>query len=157
LETHNLSYTYFLLAKYIGLAECDFLAHNQTYYLTIKDKHRIVSLIDDIIEIMRRDLNIYEYQLQETNKFKMTITDTYPLNGGVINNRTTPFVLFEQKKENPLEKFTLTHVFKADKQLVAVSDIATDRGGGKKRRTKRKKTKRNLSRRKRNLSTRKRT
>jgi hypothetical protein len=137
LEINFFSYTYFLLAKYIALAQCDVIEGKQKYLkLKKNDSNRITLLINSIIEIMSLDLNIYEYELDnDTNKFKTTITDTFPLinNNKTINNRVSPFILFEQ-----IEEDHLTHVFRANQQLSENVNENVNTNGGKKKEHKKK-------------------
>ena len=150
LEVNCFSYTYFLLAKYIALAECDLNIKGKKRLLLneVDDTNRITLLINGIIQIMSLDLNIYEYELDNgTNKFKTTITDRFPLinNNKTINNRVSPFILFEQVEEKQL-----THVFKAEKQLSVSNNIVSNNIvntiGGKKKRTQKKRKHKNVSR-----------
>jgi len=122
-ENNNYNYTYFLLAKYITLGECDVVKddNKKSDILKASDKDRILPLIDAIIEIMNNKLNIYEYQLENTNNFTMKSTtneDTY--------DRSTPFVLFEQEQDSNNH----TNVFISDLQL------SRDKKGGKKKQKK---------------------
>jgi hypothetical protein len=123
LSNNNYNYTYFLLAKYITLGECDVVKddNKKSDILNTSDKDRILLLIDAIIEIMNNKLNIYEYQLENTNNFTMKSTtneDTY--------DRSTPFVLFEQEQDSNNH----TNVFISDLQL------SRDKKGGKKKQKK---------------------
>jgi len=122
-ENNNYNYTYFLLAKYITLGECDVVKDDYKIsdILNVSDKDRILHLIDAIIEIMNNKLNIYEYQLENENNFTMKSTtneDTY--------DRSTPFVLFEQEQDSNNH----TNVFISDLQL------SNDKKGGKKKQKK---------------------
>ena len=159
LLNNNYNYTYFLLAKYITLGECDVIknvskkggskkAHSKkggrskkggsktarsktassktarsktSNTLDPSDKDRIINLINAIISIMNNELNIYEYQLEDTNNFTMK-SITKNKNDEDTYNRTTPFVLFEQEQD----KNNHTRVFKSELQL------SHDKKGGKK-------------------------
>jgi hypothetical protein len=131
-------YTYFLVAKFLLLAECDFLQHQPHYILKCSDKDRIRNLLIEISNILKKPIILYEYALISTdsNKFNMNRVGSYDGTTQYTGSRTSNFTLLEQIQDDsaadqyvhPEKK--LTKVKLSNKQLVS-----TSRGGRKLRRT----------------------
>lgn len=109
------TYTYFLLSKFLLLSECNFIVrkniiNNNLINNSIKD------IILIIINLLNKDLIIYEYTLQTNNTFKIIEIGKYTIENKLIGklNRNNKFILFEQKKNLGNN---ITQVSISDKQL----------------------------------------
>jgi hypothetical protein len=135
-EKFDDKYTYFLVAKFLLLAECDFIQHQPNYLLKCSDNDRIRGLLSEISGILKKPLKIYEYVLvsQDSNKFNMIHIGDYDSTTPYELRRSSHFTLLEQKQDSaadPSDPYAipekkLTKVYLSKKQLVSV------RGGGRK-------------------------
>jgi hypothetical protein len=140
----NFNSTHYVLSKFILISECYATENLRDISLKPTDKDRISGLITEIIKIMNNELTIYEYQLQENNKFEMVNVGAYGLyDNSKVKNRESPFTLFEQGDP---DVDTLTHVTLAKQQLSPNRDDVSS--GGKKGNTRKRKAINKSSRRK---------
>jgi hypothetical protein len=116
LESENLSYTFFLLTKYILLANCDIVKSiKKNYIIDESDLELINNMIIKIIEILHLPLKFFEYRLNG-DEFTFQLVEVE------LNTRESDFVLFEQEKNNITN---ITHVYKSDKQLKNKYNVAS--------------------------------
>jgi hypothetical protein len=109
LNNENLSYTFFLLTKYILLSNCDIVELiNTNYKINVDHLSSINQLISVIISILSQPLKFFEYKLNDDD-FTFQLVEV-ELN----NDRHSEFVLFEQEKN---ETTNITHVYKSNKKL----------------------------------------